>query len=283
MSRSSLATSVIVLVGLLITSQASAAPQPIGTSTTTISYTTGNGVESYSQSIDYTGMNITDAVPVGAAPNTWSFNSANMFGRRTFVANTGFPQVLDTANESLIANAFFKGTQSNDYFPGIVEDSMVNISIDGINFDQNVFVDDSTAMLHSLFQINQVDQLPAPYVNTHNHTISGSSFRDMDEFVASNVFNDDGGVANYVLDSDDFTFAVSGEGTDTLSVDIAFSYQLLKNFEETGQMVPDGLPAPHGFLEPFHFHIEYVVTPEPATALILAAGAIGFLRRRRRD
>lgn len=260
-----------------------AGPTPIGASTTTISYTTDGGLVSFSGDRDYSGVGPVDASQLDGAPNIRTFNSANAFGRRTFVSNQG-PQFADVIrpNETAMAHAFFKipANLSSDYFPGITSDSMITIQVDGIMFDQPVMVSDETVMLHTLFSGDQVDQLSQPYFDLHNHHISDSAFRDFDDFVSTGVFStfpQD----NFVLDSSDLVIEFTGEGTNELNVSVSFPYALLEHGEESGQSVPNGLPAPHGFLEPFHFHIEYAVTPEPATLLmLLPAAAIGMRRRR---
>lgn len=275
-----------LLAGFLVNgSIALARPMPSGTSTTTISYTTTSGEKSFSQSSnDYTGRNLSDADLLGAAPNVMSFNSVNIFGRRTFLATGGAP-VLDAESESLVTHAFFKGDNNDDFFPNVTADSMVTVKVDNIVFDQPVFVDHSTVLLHALWRANQVDLFPIEgrYENLHNHhTISGS-FRDFDAFVGP-VFRTSiaTGVPNYVVPNQDVTFTVEGSGTNTLNIELIFPYSLLTNLEETGQVVPDGLPAPHGTLEPFHFHVEYVVTPEPTTLTLLGMAAWATLHRRRR-
>ncbi|MFQ5463344.1 MAG: hypothetical protein ACE5E5_12060 [Phycisphaerae bacterium] len=276
-----------VLVGLLCIGAAGAAhagPVPIGSSTTTFSYTTANGLQTFVGSRDYTSSSPSDATPLATAPNVGTFNSVNTFGRRTFVAATGpqFDQVL-TADESLITHAFFKfpGQFNADYFPGIVPGSNITVQVDGINFDAPVTVDHDTIMLHSLFADAQVQGLPSPYFNLHNHEITSLNFRNFDDFVSTGVFSTFP-VPNYVLGSNDLSVVFSGEGTNQLSVALTFPYSLLEHTEEFGQTVPDGLPAPQGFLEPFHFHLEYVVTPEPASLALLLPAALMVCRRRRR-
>lgn len=266
------------------TASAWAGPAPIGMSTTTFSYMTDSGPVSFMGDRDYSGVGPVDASQLGGAPNIRTFNSANAFGRRTFVANQGggFESVLG-ANETLIAHAFFKvpTTLGGDYFPGITSDSMINIQIDGITFDQPVMVADNTVMLHSLWSGDQVDQLGEPYFALHNHAIAEDSFRDFDDFVSAGVFSSFP-VNNYVLGSSDLQIDITGEGTNELSLSVSFPYALLQNAEETGQATPGGLPAPHGFLEPFHFHVEYAVTPEPASLMLLLPAGVAVLRRRRK-
>ncbi len=274
----------VVLLCIAGADTAHAGPVPIGSSTTTFSYTTAGGVQTFSGDRDYTATSPSDATPLAAAPNVRTFNSLNSFGRRTFVAATGpqFGQVL-TANESLMAHAFFKlpGQLNSDYFPGILPGTNITFQVDGITFDSPVTVDHDTIMLHSLFADAQVQGLPAPYFNLHNHEIPSQNFRNFDDFGTTGVFSSFP-VPNYVLGSNDLNVAISGEGTNELSLAVTFPYSLLEHSEETGQTVPGGLPAPQGFLEPFHFHLEYVVTPEPISlALLLPAAAVVCRRRRR--
>jgi hypothetical protein len=65
---------------------------------------------------------------------------------------------------------------------------------------------------------------------------------------------------------------------------LSVPYERLRHFEDVGQEVPEDLPAPFGFLEPFHFHVEFVVSsvPEPGAAVLLLGGSFYALRRRRR-
>ncbi len=248
------------LVGVAIPG-AQGAPVPVGNSTTTVSYTTTHGDESYSVSLDYKARNVTDAVSLVGAPNIWSFNSVNAFGRRAMLAQRGF-SVFDAAAESMIAHAFFKGVNGDDYFPGITADSNVTIRVSGITLDQPVFVDGATVMLHALWKAEQVDCpecLPDPYIHVDNHHTAGGVYRDFDDFVSGSLFLDSP-APTYRVPDKDVSFVVSGNGTTVIDLEVTFPYALLMHFEETGQSVPKWLPAPHGFLEPFHFHLEYVLT-----------------------
>jgi cytochrome c peroxidase len=241
-------------------------PLPVGESTTTVSYTTatelGTETVSFSNSLDYTSQNVSDAVSLVDAPNIWSFNSLNAFGRRTMLAQNGMP-VIDAELESLIAHAFFKGTIGDDYFPDLIENGSITIQLDTITFDQPVYLDDSTLMVHAFWKLEQSNELFEPYINIHDHHVPSGVFRDFDNFSGIVFFEEP--VPTYRLSDSAVDWTISGNGTTTLSLSVTFPYDLLKNFEEIGQVVGPGLPAPQGFLEPFHFHIEYLVTSDPAT------------------
>ena len=86
---------------------------------------------------------------------------------------------------------------------------------------------------------------------------------------------------NYVLGASGLDVAVHGNGTNQLDLTVSFPYGILRNLEETGQDVPDHLRAPQGFLEPWHFHLEYVV-PEPATLAMVLPGICLVFRSHRR-
>lgn len=272
-----------VVIALVCRSTAAqAGPMPVGTSTTTLSYETNFGETlTASSDHDYSGVGLGDADILGSARNIRTFNSANNFGRRMFVANTG-PQYADVLgpNESLISHAFFKLENGNPFFPTVVDNGILSVEISGIEFDQPVTVDPNTIMFHTLYLSQQVEQLGDPYVQLHNHFTSESTFRDMTDFEETNVFTNFP-ASNVVLDSDQFDVVVDGNGTNTLDITLTFEYDILRHLEETGQAPPPLLPAPQGFLEPFHYHLEYVVTPEPATFLLLIPGALAIVRRRR--
>lgn len=275
------------VVGMLTCGVVRAAPPiPIGSSTVTVGYDTTGGAVSFSGSRDFlsdaTGPG--DATVLGSAPNITAFNSVNSFGRRTALANSNpaFADVLGP-NESLITHAFFKNVPSqlnDDFFPDLVPNGDLTFTVDDIHFDGPVTVDESTLLMHVLFNGDQVDQLPNFYFNVHNHHTGTDPFRNFDEFINGGIFSDFPFTgANYVLG--DVTPQFTGNGTDTLGFSVTVPYDILKNIEEVGQQVPAGLPAPQGFLEPFHFHFEYVVTPEPATLALLLPGVLLISRRRR--
>lgn len=258
------------LVGLLTVSAFAQRPLPEGTSRVTVSYETNAGPVSFSGDRDFLGnaMGPGNATVLDPNSNIRTFNSVNSFGRRTFLANSNpaFADVL-AVDESLIAHALFKIDIGVAFFPGLVNDGLVTIRIDDIQFDQPVTVDRDTIMLHTLWN-TQADQLNPPYINLHNHYTRTTQFRDLDDFLAGGVF------ANFPTPN--FSLAVlapvvTGQGTDTISITAQVPYGLLKHLEDVGQAVPGGLPAPQGFLEPFHFHVEYAVAASTASAVPTAS------------
>lgn len=82
-----------------------------------------------------------------------------------------------------------------------------------------------------------------------------------------------------------------GDGTDTIGFLAEIPYSLFAHPHEghAGGHHGDpyeGLPAPHGFLEPYHFHFETLLSavPEPMTLTLLALGAwVASGRKFRRD
>lgn len=272
---------------LLTAGQVSARPLPIGESTITVSYETHHGLESYSGNRNYFGSGPTDATVLPGAPNIAAFNSANTFGRRAAVANNPAYASVFRPEETLMAHAFFKRIDNltGDYFPGIHEHGMITVSIENIRFDQPVVVDEKTVLLHALWN-DQNKMLSEPYHHIHNiHSLS-PDFRDASSFLQSGELANHPS-PNYVLGDTKIEWLISGDGTDSspLSIVARFPYDVLRNLEDEhhhGQMIPDGLPAPHGFLEPFHFHIEYAVTPEPGMLALLGLSACGLFARRRR-
>lgn len=233
-----------------VTAFAGGRPQPLGTSTTTISYQTTAGPVSFSGNRDYSGVGPTDATVLGAAPNIKTFNSVNSFGRRPLVTG-GLG-----ADESVLAHAFFKIDVGGDYFPDLVEDGHLTITVTGIQFDQPVVVDESTFLFHVLWNGDQVDQLEHIYHHLHNQHTASDPFRDYEAFLNQGVFSTFPH-PDHVLADVTPVFDCSA-GT-TLQFTLTVPYHLLQNLEEEGHHPPPGLPAPHGFLEPFHFHCEYVV------------------------
>lgn len=273
------APSMITLVVLAAAPAVSAGPVPIGDATVTVRYETASGVQQFSGSRDFNGSAPVDATVLGAAPNIKAFNAVNTFGRRTAVANNpSFAGVLG-GNESLIAHAFFKIDNGAAYFPGLVNDGSITLDIADIQFAEPVTLDEETLMLHVRWN-DQADQLLSPYIQIDDHHTRLSTFRDLDAFLASGAFGNFP-TPNYVLGNPAIQWQVTGNGTSTLGVRVTFPYSVLKNLEETGQAVPSGLPAPQGFLEPFHFHIEYVVVPEPSTLMLMGAAGCLLIRRRK--
>lgn len=244
---------------------------PLGPATTTVSYTTDAGLQTFSGSRAFNGSIPSDATILGAAPNIKTFNSVNTFGWRLMVPGAVYP------GESVITNAFYKNNVNQDYFPGILEGSDLTLSVQGIHFDQPVSIDVNTMVLHTFWDADQVDQLPMPYQHVHGFRTATDPFRDLDLFIGALPFPAD----HYVLDQ--FDPVITGNGTDTLGYTITIPYELLRHIHEDhhGQTVPPGLPAPHGFLEPYHFHVEYAITPEPGTLCLLAGGALLAMRRGR--
>ncbi len=259
---------------------AQARPIPINESQVAISYQTGGGGGAvFSGMRGFDGIAPVDATVLGGAPNVKEFNSVNTFGRRTALANNPVYAGVLGANESLISHAFFKINNNADFFPGLTADGSITLSVTNIQFAGPVTLNEQTLLMHVKWN-DQNKLLTSPYIQIDDHHTQSSTFRDFDGFLSSGFFGNFPS-PNYILGNDAIIWTITGNGTDTLGVIATFPYSLLKNLEETGQTVPDGLPAPQGFLEPFHFHIEYVVTPEPGTLLLLGCAGIGLLRRRR--
>ena len=100
-------------------------------------------------------------------------------------------------------------------------------------------------------------------VPSGSHTTTSASaptasdpFRDYEAFLNQGVFSTFPH-PDHVLADVTPVFDCSA-GT-TLQFTLTVPYHLLQNLEEEGHHPPPGLPAPHGFLEPFHFHCEYAV------------------------
>ncbi len=271
--RSRVVTAALLMTACLIGEAAYGRPLPTGMSTTTISYPTSTGQVIASGERDCSGLGPTDATVLVGADNIKAFNSLNEFGRRAVVGGVVGP------NESLIAHAFYKTDNNGEYFPGLIEGGDIHLRFENIQFDQPVTVAEDTILLHALWNADQADQLEQFYISIQNHHTAASPYRDSDAFFAAGVFNQ---FPVPTVQYGDIQPVISGNGTDMISIELTFPYELLRNFEETGQVVPPGLPAPQGFLEPFHFHLEYVVTPEPTSLVLLLSGVLVGLARRRR-
>lgn len=273
-----------VVPACVVTNVALGGPTPTGMSTITVSYETNAGMVSFGSDRNYTGR-LGDQTPLGNAPNISAFNSSGreigVFGRRTapiLLANPKLPPVF-RPNETLVSHAFFKIDNSGEFFPGLIEGGDLTVSIDNIQFSEPATIVEDTLMLHAKWRPEQSDLLDEIYIHIDDHYTITDSFRDFDTFL-NHIFFDQP-VSNYVLNEPDLAWTITGNGTDTLGLSLTFPYDLLRNLEETGQEVLPGLPAPQGFLEPFHFHIEYVVAPEPGSLALLLVGTLLAWRRRR--
>lgn len=250
-----------------------AGPLPVGSATISVSYETTSGSVTFSDARDFNGS--IPGTPLPGAPNIRAFSSAGnavgVFGRRAagvLLNNPAFRGVIQPA-ETLVSHAFFKIDTSGDYFPDLVVDDIepgtITLQFGPIVFDAPVAMAPSTLMLHMKWN-GQNGMLENPYVWTDDHLIPTETFRDQSTFLAAGVFATQPS-PNFLLSAPDVNLTVTGDGTNAISIEISFPYAMLENLEETGQNIldPDDatntLPSPQGFLEPFHFHLEYVVRP----------------------
>jgi len=269
----------ILLLCLNVALAGVAYPVPIGDSTVTVSYYSNGGEVVYSGDRFFNGTSPSAATALDDSPNIKVFQSANGFGRRLNVS-LQYPEVLGE-DETLIAHNFFKSDNYAEYFPGISSDDAITFRFEGIQFAEPVLVHEDTALFHVFWDVNQSRLLEHPYHHVHNvHTLTDpfrdtQRFFDADEFMMTpphQVFGDLAGLLE-----------ISGSGTTELTVQATIPYTMLQHLDDMNLYVPKGLPAPHGFLEPFHFHFEYVVSPvpEPAALVLLSAGAMLVVFRRR--
>ncbi len=245
-----------------------------------VSYNTTAGAVTYSGLRSHDGTGLGDISVLGSAPNIGAFSANNTLGRR--------PVSAQGANETLMRHGYYKYDSNglnigDEFFPDLVPGGDVTIAIQNIQFDRPVQVQEDTALLHVLWNIDQVDSLglnnqnlPRAYMNPNNHHTVGN-FRNVAEFQSNNIFLDNP-IPNYNIG--DIVPVFTQEAPDTISVNLTFPYELLRHFEDDGLGVPSGLPGPGGFLEPFHFHLEYLVVPEPSVGLLMALGAVAVLRRK---
>jgi len=287
-----------VFVGALMAVPAKAAkPTTMGSNTIRIEYETTGGPANFMQTLGYGGATPQDAVNLDAATNVGAFNSVNDFGRRTAVLPGN--SSVSGENESLVTHAFFKvdGNQqfdpSLDFFPEIDPESDITITVEDIQFDQPVSIVENSFLMHLFWNGLQVDSLglddqnqPRAYDNLHNHYIP-PDFRDLDEFIGTGRPFTNDPIPNFAT-FDQVTLAdldpqFNMTGVDTFDLSFTFPYELLQHLQDDGMGVPQGsgLPAPGGFLEPFHFHLEYLVTPEPSALTLVALGGLCATRRRR--
>jgi hypothetical protein len=268
-------------------------PQPVGTSMTTVRYDTATTPQSYGRSFGYLGpgAGLGDIVNIGGAPNLGGFIAFNTLGRRTAVL--GEAPTAQAANETLMRHGFYKAgvndqlNKGDEFFTGIDTEGNITLEVTGITFDRPVKVREDTFLLHMLWDGGQVDgwgldgDLNARLFHTNNHHLV-SGFRDFsDFFLGSNpVFktNPDNYIAGTIAP------VVTQTAPNIIDVSLTFPYRLLTHLEDDGMGPPANppLPAPGGFLEPFHFHLEYLVVPEPGAGALLAATTVLISRRSRR-
>lgn len=263
-------------------------PIPVGTAHTTIEYQSHHGPMTVMGDRDFNGVGDHPQYFMGG--NIRSFNANNTFGRRYDLDNSQpqFSNVIGP-DETLVAHSFFKvpATLDDDFFPGIAlgHDSIVTVSVTDMVFDRPVQVQSSTFLFHTRWDEDQ-GALVEPDIysghGAHNFHTGTDPFRDFDEFINGGVFTDFPH-HTFVLADMDPVFSGNGTPGSPLSMTVSLPYDMLINLSEhhgSPHMVPEGLPAPGGFLEPFHFHFEYIVTPEPSTLCMLGA-ALWLVRRRR--
>lgn len=278
-----------IFVAGLIGSAAIAQPVPSGTTNTSVTWQTDAGTGSASGTPAYAGL---PPATIDPTSNFTGFNSQGntlgVFGRRgagVLLNNGAHPEWANVIRdgENMVSHAFFKADQSQSWFPNIADDGMITVSVQNIEFDQPAFIDESTLMLHMRW-ISISEQLDSPYLATDDHYLATDPFRDFDIFQQAGLLTNFP-TPNYLNESSLVNWSITGNGTTSLGIEVSFPYSALRNFEEdplNPQTVPEGLPAPQGFLEPNHFHIEYTVAPEPGTLLLLAGGGFLAMRRKRR-
>ncbi len=267
-----------------------APPLPVGVADVTFSYpTTGGGMQTLQGQFDYSGQGPGDADPLGGDPNITYFNSVNSFGRRTQVPGAIGP------DESLLTHAFFKPAPfTTNFFQDIAPGADVTLTVQNIQFAEPVFVQTDTVLLHRLWDADQLDAVdlanqPFFHHHAHNHPTS-DPFRDFDLFFPPNaqVFHDHPPDYEIGALSGANALQVFGDGTGTIGFSITVPYDSFQHIEEDPDNpldIPAGLPAPYGFLEPFHFHVEFVVSqvPEPAAIGPLVFCAVWLTSRRKKS
>lgn len=248
-------TAVQTVLCALGTSALAHQPVPQGPALVTFRYMTDSGERVLSEMRDFDGKGPNDATPLAGDPVIHFMNSVNNFGRR--------PLDLLGEDESLFTHAFFKpvqGDRKQNFFTDIKEGSDLIFEISGITFEDPVWLVRPTLMMHKLWDADQVDVLPMPYIHIHNQDFATDLFRDVEIMIARGIFHHHPFPDHRHSGLTEFgDVEITGEGTTTLGFKVTIPYAILKNFEEQGQTVPPGLPAPFGFLEPWHFHFEYVL------------------------
>jgi len=258
-------------------------PIPVGPADITFQYTKiGGEVVTLQEQKLYNGS-AGSQVPLDGNQGIQYFSSVNTFGRRLEIPGA----VRD--NESLLTHAFFKdvftpqpGGIYEDFFADIDTTTDLVISVQNIQFAEPTWIAANTFLQHALWDANQADQVDPFYHHTHNaHTLT-DPFRDFEDFFP--IVFEDFPMPNYTvgLFGQTADVDITGQGTTNLGVSVTMPYEQLMHLEHMPDTtVPSNLPAPGGFLEPFHFHFEFVVVPEPTTLALLGAVVPLLMRRRR--
>ncbi len=286
----------VCLTGTLLTASVLAGPHPIGNATITVSYPMMSG-ETYTavESRNFNGTNPSDATNFGDASNMSMFSSVDVFGRRAHVAQI-FPEVI-APTESLLTFSWYKIDNSADYFPDIAEDAMVTVKVEGIHFAEPVQFHEDTYLFHNLWDPAQFETailrglFETDMHGHYFHTLT-DPFRNTDKFQqVPGEFSPPGEMEHQTFGDIGPMITLLGDGTDTIGFIAEIPYMMFAHPHEMhdhmGDPLPgdpyEGLPAPHGFLEPYHFHFETLVSavPEPGSLTMLCLGALALTRRRR--
>lgn len=271
-----------------------AGPMPIGEATVTVSYQTmSGGTYTAIESRNFNGTNPSDATAFGDASNMSMFSSVNVFGRRAHVAQI-FPEVI-APSESLLTFSWYKLNTGADYFPDIAHDATVTVKVEGIKFSEPVTFHRDTYLFHNLWDSQQFETailrglFETDMHGHYFHTLT-DPFRDTDKFQqVPGEFSPPGEMEHQSFGDLAPYISLQGDGTDTISFVAEIPYMMFAHPHEghgdhMGGDPYEGLPAPHGFLEPYHFHFETLVSavPEPATLTLLAIGSCALAGRRSR-
>jgi hypothetical protein len=265
-------------------------PVPLGSNLTTVSYDTASGPIGFDTTLGYhgPGASLNDIEYLPGSGTLGAFVAYNALGRRSLVVSQD--PAAQAPNETLMRHGVYKYNANNqidaasDFFAGVNVEGNVTLTIENITFDRPVQVRENTLLLHALWDIEQMDQLGVDdqgqsraYNSAHNHHLA-DGFRNFGSFFlgGSPVFVNS--PPNYALSG--ITATVTHDAPNVIDVNISFPYRLLTHLEDDGLGIPIGveLPAPGGFLEPWHFHLEYLVVPEPSSLALLLAGLLAVRR-----
>ena len=282
-----------ILTVAILALPAIAGPQPIGNATITVSYQTmSGGTYTASESRNFAGTNPSHATVFGDNSNMSMFSSVDVFGRRAHVAQI-VPEVI-APSESLLTFSWYKIDNAADYFPDIAHDATVTVKVEGIQFPEPVQFHEDTYLFHNLWDPDQFETailrglFETDMHGHYFHTLT-DPFRDTDKFQqVPGEFSPEGEMPHQTFGDLAPMITLLGDGTDTIGFIAEIPYMMFAHPHEghgDGHVHGDpyeGLPAPHGFLEPYHFHFETLVSavPEPATLALLGLGALAFARRR---